>query len=172
MRISTLLMFLVILCACSARPEQNGTEDSILRISGTDLLYEIPFPATSIVAEPDQLGTSLAMCVVDTLHEISALLFSLPNKPENQQEVEEVVRLISHQNTPGFTCTATDKIKECNYIGTSAWSFESIILLRNSQDSIKVLFNGRIFENKAFVVTANCTDSINFDPYIYGLKRI
>ena len=165
------MMSMVILCGCSSRPEQHGTEDSILRISGTDLVYEMPFPATSIVAKPDQLGPSLSMCVVDTTHEISALLFNLPNMPENRQEVEEVVRRISSQNAPGFTCHTKDSIKDCTYLGISGWCFESSIILSNVEDSIKVLFEGRIFEDKVFVVTANCTDSLSFGPYLAGLKR-
>lgn len=166
-----MLLSLSLLCGCTTQSEQCCSEDKFVKISGTDLLYEMPFPETTVVANNDQLGPSLAMCVVDTVREISVLLINLPARPVNRQDVEAVVRRISSQSAPGLTCTSTDEVTECQYLDIQAWSFESIIALKNAEDSIRVLFNGRIFEDKALVVTANREDSVNFEPYLAGLKR-
>ncbi|MDE6378517.1 MAG: hypothetical protein K2K72_07220 [Duncaniella sp.] len=165
---------LIFWIGCSSRSGNSTGNGSRVTLSEYNLVYELPYPGNSVIAPADNLTDRVAMCVVDTLNDVSVLILNLPRVPQDSIEAENTVRLISQQNIPGYTVTSTESIGECEYLDRHAWNYETVMVLKNGTDSIRVMFYGYLFDDLALVVTTTVTDTIDREylaPYVTGLKR-
>ncbi len=160
----------LMLWGCSDRLTENDNARFCVPEKG--LVYEPPFPRHMVFAPREDLTPMINMCAVDTTNQVSILLLNLPSTPGTLTEAQKLVEQISRQGMSEYSCITTNDVDACDFMDKPAWSFKSLITVLNDDDSIRVIFKGFIFDDNAFVVTSNASNSCEYDldAYIGGLK--
>ena len=179
MRITNLIfLFPIILYGCGKSHDNISGQvlsDTVMSHYNPleyNLDYEIPFPHYSIVARRDNLPENVSMCIVDTMTNVSILLFKLHSTPKDTEAATRLVKLITKQNNGEFEIQSSYQITKSRFLNTCAWNFRVSLNLSDQTNTIPVTFYGYIFNNLALVATAysDTASADYFAPYINGLK--
>ncbi len=179
------VVFAVFMSGCANGTKSSGKSSHIDRdrsmyvMDDMGLEYNLAPQNNRIIASSENLPEKFAMCVVDTVTQVSVTVLDfgkegVASKLE-KNNVQAIVTDITQSNLGSRFEVRKNELHQASYLGKPAWHFKSEIAIGNPSEEIEVVYEGYIFDGSdglCAIVATGQNPSPDLSPYLDRLRPL